>query len=112
MQGLTSKLLGYGLWAVVLIVALFLQAMPVLLVVTMFSLAIGIPKGAALIVIPVAFLGMVIVACLIATKLTRRHMASSGAATRALRGQPRSHLDLAAKSDSPSEYFRNLKRLG
>ena len=112
MQGLTSKLLHYGLWTVVLIVALILQAMPVFLVVTMFSLAIGIPKGAALIAIPVAFLGMVVVACLIATKLTRRHAASSGAATRALGGHPRPHLDLVAESESPSEYFRNLKRFG
>ena len=112
MRRMTFNLLHYGLWTVVLIIVLILEVFPVFLVVTMFSLAVGVPQGPALIIIPIAFISMIIFACLIATKLTKRPFAVPDARRWGPGGRPLRHLALPGKLASPTEYYRDLKRFG
>ena len=108
----TFNWLSYVLWTVLLIFVLVIEVLPVFLFVTAFSLAVGVPQGPALIIIPIAFIGMVIVACLIATKLTRRPVVVSDARRSGPGGRPRRYLAWPGKHASPSEHFQELKRLG
>lgn len=112
MRETTSNILYYGLWALVLVIALVLQVIPLFLVVTMLSLAVGIPKGAGLVAIPMAVVAMVVIACIAATRYTRRYRVRPVAPHGRPDGEPGWRAALASKSISPSEYFRNLKRLG
>ena len=72
----------------------------------------AISEGPALIIIPICVISMIIVACRIATNVTRR----SGVVTHARRsgpgGRPRRYLAWPGKHASPSEHFQELKRLG
>ena len=72
MRRMTLNLLEYGLWTLIVIVALVLEVLPVFLVVMIFSLAVGVPSGPALLLIPVVLIAMIVVACIIATRVTRR----------------------------------------
>ncbi len=72
MRRMIFNVLEYGLWALVVLVALVLEVIPVFLVVMLFSLAVGVPTGPALLLIPVVLIAMIFVACLIATRTTRR----------------------------------------
>ena len=112
MRRMTFNLLYYGSWTVVLIIVLILQVLPVFLVVMAFSLAVGVPQGPALIIIPISFITMVIVACLIATNLTRRPVVVTDARRADPGGRPRRYLALPGKHASPTEYYRDLKRFG
>ena len=73
-----GELAYYGLWAMVLILAFVLQVVPVLLVVAMFGLAVGGPRGAELIAVPLIVLAMILVACVIATRGVGRRRAPPG----------------------------------
>jgi hypothetical protein len=68
----TAGFLFYGLWTLLVIVGLIIQTIPVFLIVMMLALAVGFPPGTALTVIPVAFVGMLYLAFVVASKLTRR----------------------------------------
>ena len=59
------------LWVTILIIALFMQVVPFLLVLTMLNLAVGITSGTTLILVPVAVFAMLSFACWIATRRTR-----------------------------------------
>ncbi|HIM24530.1 MAG TPA: hypothetical protein EYM29_02805 [Rhodospirillales bacterium] len=111
MQQPMSHYLYYGLWIVVLIIALCIEVMPVFLILVVFSFAFGAPNGAALIIVLIAVICMVFGAFLIATKLTRR-ITVRVAAGRRPGGQPKSRFALSGNPASPSEYYRDLKRLG
>lgn len=63
-----SRALQIGLWLTIVIVAFVMQVVPLLLVLTMFNLAVGITSGAALVIIPVAAFCMLSFACWIATR--------------------------------------------
>ncbi len=71
MRRMILNLLEYGLWTLIVIVALILEVLPVFLVVMLFSLAVGVPTGPALLLIPVVLIAMIVVACIIATRLAR-----------------------------------------
>ena len=85
---------------------------PVLMIVLVISVAFGAPKVAASVIVPIAFLGMIFVACLIASKFTRQLTVESGAGGWRPGRQPGSHLALKEKRLSPTVYYRDLKRLG
>ena len=72
MRRMILNVVEYGLWTLVVVVALVLEVIPVFLVVMLFSLAVGVPSGPALLLIPVLVIAMIAVACMIATGLTRR----------------------------------------
>ena len=112
MRRMTFNLLYYGWWTVILIIVLILEVLPVFLVVMAFSLAVGVPQGPALIIIPISFISMVIVACMIATKLTRRPVVVTDARRSDPGGRPRRYLALPGKHATSTEYFLDLKRFG
>ena len=68
MRRVVGQLAGYGLWAAILVVAFGLQVVPVLLVVTMFGLAVGLSVGVELVAVPLVVLAAVLTACLIAPR--------------------------------------------
>lgn len=104
--------LFYGLWTAVLIIALIVQAIPIFFVVMMFSLAVGFPIGAALTVIPIAFIAMLYLSCLIASKLTRQPAAGSGTRRSGPGAGTGSRFALPDNTASPVDYYRDAKRLG
>ena len=69
---LSIESLYFAAWVAVLIIAVILQVAPVVLVVMMFSLAIGVPKEIALNVVPVVFVVVMYFSCLIASKFAGR----------------------------------------
>jgi hypothetical protein len=101
----TAEILFYALWALVLIVAFVLQAIPIVLVVILFSLAVGVPIGAALTVVPFLFLGALIVSCVIASKLTKRRVDAAPAR------RPDPAHGLPRGITSPSRHYRDFSRL-
>ena len=108
----SGDLVFYGLWTLVLILALILQAFPFLLIVTMVALAFGFPFSAALAVIPVGFMAIFFLSCLIASKYTKRPAVELLPRRSERDVRPRSRYELPAKSMSPSDYYRIVKRLG
>ncbi len=102
----------YGLWTAVLIIALIVQAIPIFFLVMMCSLAVGFPIEAAVTVIPVAFIGMLYLSCLIASKLTRRPTPGSGTGTAGPGVRTASRFALPDNIASPADYYRDVKRLG
>ncbi len=68
-----ALLASYGIWMVILVIAFFLQVVPVLLVVAMFTLAVGLSVGVEFVAIPLVVLVMVLAACLIASRNRARH---------------------------------------
>ena len=65
---IAASLAGYGLWMVILVLAFFLQVVPVLLVVAMFTLAVGMSVGVEFVAVPLIVLAIVLVGCLIAAR--------------------------------------------
>lgn len=57
-----------GIWIVIVVLALIMQVMPLLLILTLFNMAVGISSTAMLVIIPIALFGMIFVACSIAEK--------------------------------------------
>jgi len=57
-----------SMWIVIVVFALIMQVMPLLLILTLFNIAIGVSSTAMLIIIPAALFGMLIVACSAAEK--------------------------------------------
>ncbi len=115
MRRMILNLLEYGLWTLIVIVALILEVLPVFLVVMLFSLAVGVPTGPALLLIPLILIAMIIVACIIATRLTRRP--GTGFRTGGWRPDDRSgacftaFTSISGGSLSPPARYRDLKRL-
>lgn len=105
-------LLFYGLWILVLIIALIVQAIPIFFLVVICSLAVGFSIEAALTVAPIAFIAMLYLSCLIASKLTRRPTAGSEAGRSGPGVQTQSRFALPANTASPADYYRDVKRLG
>lgn len=54
------------IWIGIVTLALIMQVMPLLLILTLFNIAVGVSSTAMLIVIPAALFGMLLVACSIA----------------------------------------------
>ena len=104
--------LFYGLWIVVLIVALIVQAIPIFFLVMMCGLAVGFPIETALTVVPIAFIAMLYLSCLIASKLTGRPAAGSGTGRWGSNVRTKSSFALPDNTASPADYYRDLKRLG
>ncbi len=115
MRRIILNLLEYGLWTLILIVAFVLEVIPVFLVVMIFSLAVGVPTGPALLLIPVVMIAMIVVACIIATRLTRR--TGTGFRAGGWRPDERSaacftaFTSISGGSLSPPARTRGLKRL-
>jgi hypothetical protein len=106
-----ADILFYGLWALVLIVAFILQVIPAFLIVMLFSLAVGVPIGAALTVVPFAFIAVLIASCVIASKLTKKSrdaMESRRSGRDARTGY--SHA-LPDNVSSPSSHYRDVRLL-
>ena len=108
----SGDLLFYGLWTLVLILALILQAFPFLLIVTMVALAFGFPFNAALTVIPIGFIAIFFVSCMVASKYTRRPVAQLDMSRAGHIDRTRPRRDVPPKAMSPSDYYRIMKRLG
>ena len=108
MRRVAALLTGYGLWMVILVIAFCLQVVPVLLVVTMFSLAVGLPAGVELIAVPLIVFAMVLVACLIATRSRARHRRGQEIFTRT---RPRQNPGVPEFPTDRSAYFRGFRRV-
>ena len=57
-----------SMWILIVVFALIMQVMPLLLILTLFNIAIGVSSTTMLIIIPAALFGMLLVACSIAEK--------------------------------------------
>ena len=66
-----SRVMTAGLWLTILTIAFFMQVVPFLLILTMLNLAVGVTSGVALVLIPIAAFGMLLLACWFATRRTR-----------------------------------------
>ena len=57
-----------SIWILIVVFALIMQVMPLLLILTLFNIAVGVSSTTVLIIIPIALFGMIFVACSIAQK--------------------------------------------
>ena len=57
-----------SIWIVIVVFALIMQVMPLLLILTLFNIAVGVSSTTVLIIIPIALFGIVFVACSIGEK--------------------------------------------
>ncbi len=57
-----------SIWIMIVVLALIMQVMPLLLILTLFNIAVGVSSTAMLIIIPTALFGMLLVACNVAEK--------------------------------------------
>ena len=57
-----------SIWIGIVVFALIMQVMPLLLILTLFNIAVGISSTAMLVIIPTALFGMIFLACSIAEK--------------------------------------------
>jgi hypothetical protein len=64
------------LWVLVVVFALIMQVIPLLLILTLFNMAIGISSTTMLIVIPFALFGSIFAACSIAERRRRAFLPS------------------------------------
>ncbi len=99
---------GYGFWMTILVVAFFLHVVPVLLVVAMFTLAVGLSVGVEFVAIPLVVLAVVLVACLIASRNRARHHQRRQSFTRA---RPRQGPGVPEFPTDRSAYFRDFRRV-
>ena len=106
-----ADILFVGLWVVVFVIAMILQAIPVFLVVMIFALALGAPTGVALTVIPIAFVAMVYLCCVIASKFTKRRAAAMVAERPRPRFRTVPEIAPAKDTTSPADRYR-MKRFG
>lgn len=67
------NILQIAFWASVVLFAFIMQVIPFLLILTMVNIAFGVSSTATLIIIPVAFFGMLISACLIVERHRKRN---------------------------------------
>jgi hypothetical protein len=104
----SGDIVFYGLWALLLVAAFVLQAIPIALVVILFSLAVGVPIGAALTVVPFLFLAVLILSCVIASKLTKKPVEEAPARRPGAGPAPA----LPKGVTSPSSYYRDFNRFG
>jgi hypothetical protein len=100
-----AELAYYALWVAIVIVAAILQVAPVLLVVTMLSLAVGFSRDEALYVMPLVFLAMVYLSCVIAAKF-------AGPPAARPRARTGSRYALPDSATSAAEFYGDEKRLG
>ena len=103
-----ALLASYGIWMVILVIAFFLQVVPVLLVVAMFTLAVGLSVGVEFVAIPLVVLAVVLVACLIASRNRARHLQRRQFFTRA---RPRQGPGVPEFPTDRSAYFRDFRRV-
>ena len=108
MRRIAALLAGYGLWTVILVLAFFLQVVPVLLVVAMFSLAVGLSVGVEFVAIPLVVLAIVLAACLIVSRNRARHHLRRQSFTRS---QPRQGPGVPEFPTDRSAYFRDFRRV-
>lgn len=105
---IAASFAGYGLWTVILVLAFILQVVPVLLVVAMFSLAVGLPVGVEFVAIPIVVLAIVLAGCLIASRNRARHHQRRQSVTRA---RPRQGPGVPEFPIDRSAYFRDFRRV-
>ena len=106
------KWLYLGVWSTILVAALFLQVLPFFFVFMIFSLAIGFPKGVAMLIFPIAAIAMICIGGVIASKFAKRLTARPAPDERIPNALAKSSWALAGKPLSPSQYYRDFKRLG
>ncbi len=63
-----SAIAQAGMWIMIVVLALIMQVMPLLLILTLFNIAIGVSSTAMLIIIPTVLFGTLIIACNAAEK--------------------------------------------
>lgn len=81
-------------WVGIVVLALIMQVMPLLLILTLFNIAIGVSSTAMLIIIPTALFGMLFVACSIAEKRRKERLP----APLPMFTQPAAHPDRAIRN--------------
>ncbi|PPR22166.1 MAG: hypothetical protein CFH40_01407 [Alphaproteobacteria bacterium MarineAlpha10_Bin3] len=67
-----ATILHAAIWVVVIILAFVMQVMPLLLILTLFNMALGISSAAALIAVPIALLGTLLLAFSLAERRRRK----------------------------------------
>ncbi len=67
-----STVVQAGAWVVIVLLALIMQVMPLLLILTLFNIAVGVSSTTVLVIIPVALFGMLLVACSVAEQRRKR----------------------------------------
>lgn len=87
MQHGFSAIAQASVWVLIVVLALFMQVMPLLLILTLFNIAVGVSSTAMLIIIPAALLGMLVVACNVAER-RRKRMLPAPRPARAYAPQP------------------------
>ena len=99
-----------GVWMVVFVVALVLQAIPLLFFVMIFALAVGVPTGLAMTVVPTGFMAIVCLSCVMASKLTQRPPERSAVARPRPRAGSVPRSPLADRAVSPAERYRDMRQ--
>jgi membrane protein implicated in regulation of membrane protease activity len=101
----------YGMWTFLVVVGLIVYATPFFLIAALFALAVGFSPGTALTVFPIAFIVMLFLACVVASRLTRWPAARSTTTRSDPSVRTGSRFVLPDKTASPSDYYRDVKRL-
>jgi hypothetical protein len=74
MHNSVSAVAQASMWIMIVVLALIMQVMPLLLILTLFNIAVGISSTMVLIIIPIALFGMLIVACSVAEQRRKRFL--------------------------------------
>ena len=72
MQFRYASILHTAFWVVVIILAFVMQVLPLLLILTLFNMAVGVSSGVVLIAIPIALFGTLLLAFSFAEKRRRK----------------------------------------
>jgi len=107
----SADFLFYGVWTFLVVVGLIVYATPFFLIAMLFALAVGFSPGTALTVFPIAFIAMLFLACVVASKLTRWSAARSATTRSDLGVRTGSRFALPDKTARPADYYRDIKRL-
>jgi membrane protein implicated in regulation of membrane protease activity len=107
----SADFLFYGVWTFLVVVGLIVYATPFFLIAMLFALAVGFSPGIALTVFPIAFIAMLFLACMVASKLTKWPPARSATAKSDPGVRTGSRFALPDKTASPADYYRDVKRL-
>ena len=67
-----SAVVQASMWVLIVVLALIMQVVPLLLILTLFNIAVGISSTAMLIIVPVALFVMLFVACNLAERRRKR----------------------------------------
>lgn len=71
MKHRTSLIFYAAVWMAIVVLAFFMQAIPLLLIITMINMSLGVTSPVALIALPAALFGTVVLVCMRASRRRR-----------------------------------------